>query len=641
MMLAIALEEAATGHADDHQPPRAAAGAGRRCGRRRPRGPRTGAAQLHRRRGTLYARARGSTPRRCDRGARGSAAGRPGCACSAIAALDSPRDAAPHLLFDYFAGLLHDGLDPQGTSAADRRAAAVDTGRPGCRDGRRRRCGGSTRAAVRTNLFTERVDGGTDVYRLHPLFRDFLVERGRRTLTPTSAIRCCGTRASEFARAGRDRHRDRPGARRRRSLDGRPHGGSRCSRRSSPAVSSTSWGLERARSRPVRSAPSRLLYGRARICFLREDAAALHHYESACVAFELEDDLVGQQLCAAGVLEWIYNTDSFIDHQRWCELMFRYLEKQPAHEEHALRLLNGRLLACFFSGEFDRDAAAWTDRVLALLTPVGFANEKLSAAITLLGCLNATSAGTTRELLADRWRRCSTSAMAAHADPGAPADRGRPASADRRLRRRAQACAAGARTGQPSSASRCSSSRRSRSCCFAAQYIGDTAETERLLAEMATCVDRQHLPPALLRQKRAWHELQTGRLAAAREHADALRAAVDEQRHAGAVSRHLAADRDLRQLRRRPSCGRLRRARRAWPRRPRPARASTLRANLLTLQAWRHWDAGRRRRGDAGEAWALAATIRYYQLLAPLRSALAAAAAFALARGDRPASRAS
>ena len=80
----------------------------------------------------------------------------------------------------------------------------------------------------------------------------------------------------------------------------------------------------RVSDRRVSGSSRWLLYGRARICFLREDAAALAPLRATPAApSRSQDDLVGQQLCAAGVLEWIYNTDSFADHERWCELMRR------------------------------------------------------------------------------------------------------------------------------------------------------------------------------------------------------------------------------------------------------------------------------------------------------------------------------
>ncbi|HZT55648.1 MAG TPA: bacterial transcriptional activator domain-containing protein, partial [Burkholderiaceae bacterium] len=65
----------------------------------------------------------------------------------------------------------------------------------------------------------------------------------------------------------------------------------------------------------------------------------------------------------------------------------------------------------------------------------------------------------------------------------------------------------------------------------------------------------------------------------------------------------------------------------------------TLQANLLTLQAWRHWQAGRVEAAAQAlaQGWALAAHTRYYQLLAPLRTALAELAAFALDQAIEPA----
>jgi hypothetical protein len=319
------------------------------------------------------------------------------------------------------------------------------------------------------------------------------------------------------------------------------------------------------------------------------------------------------------VLEWIYNTDSFIDHQRWCEVMFRILEKQPAHEEHALRLLNGRLLACFFSGEFNRDAAAWTDRVLALLTPVGFANEKLSVAITLLGCLERAKRWDDAELLAHKME-----AMLESASPRlkilVASNRGRPASANRQLSGGARACAGVAGPGQR--ARLCGAGLRAVAILlFAALYVGDAAETDSS-ARPAAGADQpgQHLPPAAyLRQMDTWRDLQAGSPDRGPRACRRSARSREPQRHAGTISRDVAAGRDLRGLRRRhhaAACEELE----ALSTQAEAGSGGTLRANVLTLQAWRHLQAGRpgEARATLLEGWTLAAAMRYYQLIRPI-----------------------
>ena len=587
---------------------------------------------------TLYARVQG-----LDAAAVRSAAVRVGGWAAGLRLLShvrstSPRDAAPHLLFDYFAGLLHDGLDPQG-----QQVLLIGALLPWIPADLAAEMSGVADAAARLerlceqNLFTERVDHGIDAFRLHPLFRDFLVERGRRTLDPGTRRSLLRHAASEFALRGEI------GIGIDLAFDAGDHS------------TATAWWLsvlevklargqldqlkawsERVPDEFARSQPS-LLYGRARICFLREDAAALRHYESAYLAFESDGDLVGQQLCAAGVLEWIYNTDSFIDHQRWCEVMFRTLDKQPVHEEHALRLLNGRLLACFFSGEFNRDAAAWTDRVLALLTPAGFANEKLSVAITLLGCLERAKRWDDAELLAHR--------MEAMLD-----------SASQRLQilvRQQIAADLHRQTGNYAAARELAmvSLAQARELgfavlvfeavailLFASLYAGDAPETERLLGQLRPLTLPGNIyHQRFLHQMAAWRDLQAGRLTAAREHADALRAAVDRSDMPArfratwlqvaiyvtfAEGRHAAACDELEALSAQAEEG----------------SGGTLRANLLTLQAWRHLHGGRPAEARAAllEGWTLAATMRYYQLVAPLRTVLAQLCAFALEHGIAP-----
>jgi LuxR family maltose regulon positive regulatory protein len=152
---------------------------------------------------TLYARAQG-----LDAAAVRAAAARVGGWAAGLRLLShvrstSPRDAAPHLLFDYFAGLLHDGLDPQGQQVlligallpwipAD--LAAEMAGVADAAERLERLC--------EQNLFTERVDRGAAVYRLHPLFRDFLIDRGRRTLDRSKRHSLLRHAASEFAVRG-------------------------------------------------------------------------------------------------------------------------------------------------------------------------------------------------------------------------------------------------------------------------------------------------------------------------------------------------------------------------------------------------------------------------------------------------------
>lgn len=542
--------------------------------------------------------------------------------------------APPQVLFDYFAGLLHDGLNAQGqhlllvgallpwmpASLVAEVAEVADAV-----DHLERLCA--------HNLFTERVGHGQSVYRLQPLFRDFLLERGRHALAAGARVALLKRASGAFLAVGQtDVAIDL-------AFDAGDH----------PAASElwlivlegklargqfdqlAAW-YERLPEGFVRHRPQ-LVYGRARVCFLREDAAALQHYEHACDAFAAQGDLHGQQLCAAGVLEWSYNTDSFIGHQRWCELLAHALPESPCSEAHALRLLNGKLLACFFRGDFHRDAPGWIDRVLALLTPGGLENDKLSAAITLLGCLERDKRWDDAQLLADK--------MEAMLDSPSLGPR------LKILVRQQIAADLHRQTGNYGEARRLALLSRAQAAehgfavldfeavailLLAAQYTADAAETERLLHEMAAIVAPGNIyHQRFSRQMRAWHELQRGRLAAAREHADALRAAVDRSDMPArfratwlliaifvrfAEGQHDAACEELAAFSAQAEAG----------------SGDTLRANLLSLRAWRHWQAQRPAEAarDLADAWTLAAGMRYYQLLAPLRATLSELAAFAL-----------
>ena len=549
--------------------------------------------------------------------------------------------ASPEMLFDYFAGLLHDGLSAPGQHLLlvgallpwiPAALLAEVAGVPDVVEQLEALCG--------QNLFTERVGRDAGVYRLHPLFREFLLERGRRALAPDERTTLLGQAQRGFVALGQVE------AALDLALDAGDH-----------AFAAGLWAsiveakvalghldqlvgwYQRMPDTFLRNQPA-LLYGRARICFLREDSAALAHYAVAEAAFAAVGDLHGRQLCAAGSLEWSYNTDSFTGHQRWCELMARASTAESVCEEHGLRLLNGQLLACFFGGHFDVDAPAWVERVLALLTPGTCQNDKLSIAITLLGCLERAKRWDDAELLANR--------MEAMLDSASIGPR-------MKIMVRQQIAADLYRqTGRYDEARRLAKSSLTDATehgfavlafegiailLLAAQYAGDVVETERLLGELATRVAAGSIyHQRFARQMRAWHELQRSRMADAREHADALRAAVEHSdMPAGfratwllmavfvgfAEGRHQAACDELAGL-----CDQAEAGSRA-----------TLQVNLLSLQSWRHWRAGRITSAsrDLTAALTLAADIRYYQLLAPLRTALAELAGFALQQGIAPA----
>lgn len=547
-------------------------------------------------------------------------------------------EAPPQMLFDYFAGLLHDGLAPRGQHLLQVAALL-----PWIPAGLVAELAGVPDAALHLerlcaqNLFTERAGAG--VYRLHPLFRDFLLDRGRRTLAAPVRAALLDHASRAFLAI------DQPDA----AIDLAFDAGE-----ANAAADLWLTVLERKLAQGrldqldawyarlpealLRARPH-LLYGRARVCFLREDAAALGHYARACAAFEERGDVLGQQLCAAGVLEWSYNSDSFLGHQRWCALMRLPADETPSSEAHALRLLNGRLLACFFGGEIGHEAAEWVDRVLALLTPGGLENDKLSVAITLLGCLERDKRWDDALLLAGRMEAMLESPnlgprvkILVHQQIAADLHR---------------------QTGNYTEARRLATAALAQASelefavltfeaiailLLVSLYIGDAPEAARLFEEMAARVEPGNIyHQRFSHQMLAWHELQRDRLAAAREHAAALAAAVERSDMPPrfratwllmavfvrfAQGEHDAACEQLAALGAQAEAG----------------SRETLRVNLLSLQAWQHWHAGRHEEAARalGAAWPLAASLRYYQLLAPLRAMLSELAAFALAHGIAP-----
>jgi LuxR family transcriptional regulator, maltose regulon positive regulatory protein len=547
-------------------------------------------------------------------------------------------DPPPRLLFDYFAGLLHDGLAPRGQRVvlvgallpwlpAGLVATVAEV--PDAAEHLERLCA--------QNLFTERA--GPGVYRLHPLFRDFLLDRGRRTLAAAERAALLTHASRLFLASGH------PDTAIDLAFDGGDAGAAADQWLGALEHKLAQGRLDQLAAWYARFPPAllrerpHLVYGRARVCFLREDTAAPAYYESACAAFELRGDLLGQQLCAAGVLEWSYNTDSFIGHQRWCELVRRPQHESTADPAHALRLLNGRLLALFFEGDIGGEAAAWVDRVLALLQPGSFENDKLSVAITLLGCLERDKRWRDAELLAGRME-----AMLGSAGIGPRL---------KILVSQQLAADLHRQTGNYAEARRLASIslRQARDLGFgvlifealailllAALYLGDAAESERLLGELLARVEPGNIyHQRFSRQMLAWHELQRARLAAAREHAEALGAAVERSDMPArfratwllmAVFVRFADGHEA------AACAELA----ALSEHAEAGSRDTLRANLLALQAWQHLHAGRpaEAQRSLAEAFARCAPTRYYQLLAPLRTMLAELAAFALERGVAP-----
>ena len=488
------------------------------------------------------------------------------------------------------------------------------------------------------NLFIERVAGSSGVYRLHPLFREFLLERAMRMLGDDERRRLLSRAAREFLQR---RQTDI-------AIDLFLDAGDAdaaveqllAAMEDKLALSQLDQVAAWIRRLPTTTLDDEpyLRYGLARVCLLREDVATQEHYERACAVFLARDDLYGQQLCAAGILEWGYNIDSFIGHKRWSTMLRQPLPAgaTPRCEQHALRLLNGRLLACFFGGDYETESGNSFSEVLDALEPGGAENEKLFAAVTLLGCLERHKRWDEAHLLAGKMESMLRSprlgtrlkilvrqqiAVDLYRQTGAYADARKLA-----LMARAQAQEHEFAALEFEAVA---------ILLFLALYTGDDAEARKLLDELSGMVDPGNVyHQRFIHQMLGWLALQQGRLATAREHVDALRAAVDRSdmpAHFRATwlqvpiyAAYSGGDAALALSQLEQLCADAE-----------PGSRSILKVNLGSLRALTYLRAGRT--DDAAQAletaWHLSAGVRYYQLLAPMRAELAQLAEFALERG--------
>jgi LuxR family maltose regulon positive regulatory protein len=551
-------------------------------------------------------------------------------------AVDPLGPGAPAHLFAYFAGLVHQGLDEITRHLLQVAALlpwipadvlAAVTGEPQARALLDRLCD--------RHLFIEPVARIAGAYRLHPLLREFLRERGRDTFDAADRRALQRHAALAFAHRG-----DADAA-----LDLALDAGAldlavpwllNCLEAKLEAGQPEQWAAWAARlpEEAVRHEPA-LGLGLARIAFLREDGTALAHYETACGAYAARGDLAGQQLCAAGVLEWSYNTDSFVGHARWSALLRR--AAPPAEDaQTALRLLNGRVLACFYTGDFESERERLMAEASAAFEGPGAANEKLSVAISLLGCLERRKRWDDAQWLAGRIEALLESTQVGPrlkilARQQIASDLHRQSGAYDEAQRlclvaREQAREQGFDVLEYEAVG---------ILALCALYTGDEVFARRLLADL-TAISRPDniYHQRFLHQMQGWHALQRGHESAARSHALALRAAVARSDmparfratwlQVAFYTDYLHADADA-------ACEELRSA-------VADAEAGSreiLQANLDALQAHRALRAGDVDAAAAAlaRAWAAAAAMRYFQLLGPLRAVLAELAALALERG--------
>jgi ATP/maltotriose-dependent transcriptional regulator MalT/DNA-binding SARP family transcriptional activator len=495
-------------------------------------------------------------------------------------------------------------------------------------------------ALRRGHLFTERIDAREPAFRFHPLLQAFLRERAVATW-PTERLAALLREAAAWFEA-HGHHDAAIGL----ALDAGDFASAARlvlhvyeARLAAGRLDQVDAWLARFPAEYAHAEP-RLMYCRAREMFLREDPRALQTYRDAHAAFTSRGDRYWQQLCAAGILEWSYNSDSFLDHRRWCESFAAPLPdaRVPDCEQHRVRLQNGRFLACFFAGDFAALADADIDRALHSLEPGECEGEKLSSAISLLGCLERAKRWTAALLLADRMQALL---RAPSVSPRLAILARQQIASDlhRQTGRYAEATALATEA--------LASAREHRfpileyetlgilSLC--ALYRGDEPDARRRIAEL----DGVSRPGDVYHQRfaclmHAWLELQHGSLQRARECVAQLRAAVERsdmpprfratwlllspllafreghERQAVAELRELAADAEA-------------------------GSRETLEVNAGALEALAAFRCGHAEDGQrlAQAAFARAAALSFYQLLGPLRGELAELAAHVFAH--RPA----
>ena len=550
-------------------------------------------------------------------------------------------EASPALLFDYFAELLHDTLAPPVQQLLwigallplmPAELLAELAALPAAKAELDRLC--------EHNLFIEPVAQHAGEYRLHPLWREFLLQRGGAALGAERCARLRAAAAQAFdARGDTDTAIDL-------WLDA---GDATAARDRLCAVLESKLALGQLAQwahwvarlpAAMRESDPDLHYGLARIAFLQEDARALMHYERASDGFAAQGRLRGQQLCAAGVLEWSYNSDSFIGHRRCCELLRHEIADDTTDDEITrARLLNGRVLAAFFSGDFERQGAALTESVLALLSADGAENDKLSLGISLLGCLERHK----------RWPEAQQLAARMQALLAAP----RLGSRLKILVRQQIAIDLHRQTGEYGELARLAQCTRQEAheqgfsvleyeavagLLYAALYTGDNMQAHRLLAELRAMSDPASIyHRRFVHQMQAWLALQSGQPVQALVEAQGLREAIARSEMPPAFAATWLLVAVLARFAHGDEAGALAELQ-TFEADVEPAARVLLQAQRHALEAWRWRRDGDDTRADDAlrTAFALAAPLRYFQLLGPLRRLLSELAAQAIERGIEP-----
>ncbi len=557
---------------------------------------------------------------------------------SATHAADAP------LLFDYFAELVRANVDDAGHHML--RVAALLPSIPlallltlsDVADAEQR-----LNTLCANNFFIERVAHSANTYRLHPLLRAYLLEQGRRDLEPHTRQRLLRAAAEGFVALGEiDAAIDL-------GIDGDDWDHVVALLLTVFEAKLALGQLDQLEAWTKRLPSSiidreaQLRYCLARLCFFREDENTVSHYEKACDLFAMRGELFGQQLCAAGLLEWSYHTARFVDGERCSQLLkqrfTRPLNDSKSNEQYSLRLFNGRLLASFFDGGFDADAKRWIADVLALMVPGDADNEKLSTASTLYGCLERRKHWDEAQFLAGKMATMLQSPSISMrlkllARQQIFLDLPRQTGDYASVRLHAPKIRALATENAfPETAFDAVAALLGAALC-----TGDEREARVLLVElslMSEALPNRH--SRLIALMHTWCELQCGHLVNAEEYADALRAEVARSevpaRFRGAwlapavYVRFAAGERD-------GACAELAQLVADVE----PGSRQHLEANLYCLEASRHLQAGRAADAETmlTRAWPLVAESRNYGVLAPLRKQLSDLCALALERGILP-----
>ena len=286
-----------------------------------------------------------------------------------------PADAAPQVLFDYFAGDIFGHMAPrvQGlllhAAFLPTMAAARVVELTGAADADR-----LLGELARSNYFTlklAQVHGAPPaVYQFHPLFREFLLRRAEDTLSPPELARLRQKAAALLERDGETAEavalliaaRDWNGA----MATMFPH-----------AQEMLRQGRGRILEAWLRALPSRVLpqsawalywLGRCRLGY--EPAQARIDLEQAFAAFESNDDATGLFSAWASIVDsFVFERGDFAPLDRWIARLDRLLERhgRVAGAELEARVAGGMFTALMYRQPQRADLPQWAERLRSIV----------------------------------------------------------------------------------------------------------------------------------------------------------------------------------------------------------------------------------------------------------------------------------